>query len=368
MLLADGTLTPGDVRCADGLIDAVGPSLAGRDGVDATGALVLPGIIDIHGDAFERAIMPRPTVFMPVSRAIAETRPQLLAAGITTAFISVTDGWEPGLRSRDRLRELVDELAAGSTADRVPRLEIHVRHERCNVDDLDELLAWIERGAIRMLSFNDHTPGGIKLVHGLSESRVLRSGVDRDTLEALQADAIARRPVGLEQEHRLGAAARTAGIATASHDPDDADDLARDLALGVAFAEFPTSIELARDYRANGISVLLGAPNLVRGGSHLGNLSVRDAWAAGVADILCSDYHYPSLLLAPFTLVALGATLADAWATVSTTPARVAGLDDRGRIDVGARADLVVVEPPSGGRDPRVRAVVVDGRVALLAP
>ena len=106
----------------------------------------------------------------------------------------------------------------------------------------------------------------------------------------------------------------------------------------------------------------------MRGGSHLGNLSVSDAWKAGVVDILCSDYHYPSLLLAPFTLVEHGASLADAWATVSATPARVAGLDDRGAIDLGHRADLIVVEPPSTRRDARVRAVVVDGRIALLTP
>lgn len=368
VLLPDGTQAALDVACTDGAIEGLDTTAEATVEIDATGALVLPGIVDVHGDAFERAIMPRPTVFMPVARAIAETRPQLLAAGITTAFISVTDGWEPGLRSRSRLRDLVTELRAPAAADKPPRLEIHVRHERCNTDDIEELLGWIDDGSISMLSYNDHTPGGIKLVTGLSDSRVHRSGIERHELQALQDEAIARRPEGLAQETRLADAARTAGIATASHDADDTDDLARDLDLGVAFVEFPTSIELAHEYRRHDRPVLLGAPNLVRGGSHLGNLSVRDAWEAGAADLLCSDYHYPSLLQAPFTLVELGADLGDAWATVSATPARVSGRTDRGAIEPGRLADLIVVEPPEGHRDARVRAAVVDGRVALLAP
>ncbi|GJM39589.1 MAG: hypothetical protein DHS20C19_29560 [Acidimicrobiales bacterium] len=305
---------------------------------------------------------------MPAARSCGRTSARARWTVITTAFVSVTDGWEPGLRSRARLRELVDAMAAPASRARPPRLEVHVRHECCNTEDLDELVAWIESGAVRMLSYNDHTPGGIKLVTGLSDVRVQRSGMTREALQALQDQAIERRPEGQAQERKLAAVARAAGASTASHDADDEEDLARDLELGIAFAEFPTSIALAHDYRAHDIPVLLGAPNLVRGGSHLGNLAVRDAWEAGVADMLCSDYHYPSLLQAPFSLVALGAALADAWATVSATPARVAGLSDRGAIERGRTADLVVVEPPTDDHDARVRAVVVDGRVAMLSP
>lgn len=367
-LLADGTVHQVDVAIDGSAIASVGEVAAADTVVDATDALVLPGIVDIHGDAFERAIMPRPGVIMSVERALADVRSQLLAAGITTAFVSVTDGWEPGLRSRARLRELVAAISAPLARTRPPRLEVHVRHECCNTEDLDELIGWIESRAVRMLSYNDHTPGGIKLVKGLSDIRVQRSGVTRDELQALQDQAIERRPAGQAQQRQLAAVARAAGAATGSHDADDDEDLARDLQLGVGFAEFPTSVALAHEYRAHDIPVLLGAPNLVRGGSHLGNLAVSDAWEAGVADMLCSDYHYPSMLQAPFSLVALGASLAAAWATVSATPARVAGLADRGAIEKGRTADLVVVEPPTDGRDARVRAVVVDGRVALLAP
>ncbi len=368
VLLADGATERTDVACDGATIASVSPIATGDTEIDATGALVLPGIIDVHGDAFERAIMPRPSVFMPVARAVAETRGQLLAEGITTAFLSVTDGWEPGLRSRERLRDLVDELATDGSVDRPPRLEVHVRHETCNTDDFEELLAWVSTRKVSMVSYNDHTTGGIKLVKGLSDQRVQRSGVSRDELQDLQDEAISRRPDGQTQETRLAEVAADAGVATACHDPADDEDLARDLRLGVRFAEFPVSIELAHEYRTHDIPVLPGAPNLVRGGSHLGNLSVADAWAAGAADLLCSDYHYPSLLQAPFVLMDMGVPLAEAWATVSATPARVAGLDDRGAIETGRLGDLIVVEPATASCDARVRAAIVDGRVAMLAP
>lgn len=363
---ADGSLVPNDVRCADGRIIAVDGHVTGGDvEIDADDALVLPGLVDIHGDGFERALMPRPGVFVGVAAALAETRSQLLAAGITTAFVSATDGWEPGLRSRATLRELVAELDA--TSDEAPHLRLHVRHERGNTDDHDELLGWVADGTVAMLSFADHTPGGIVDVTGLSELQVKRSGVDRAVLETFQDRAVSRRDQGAAQERELAEAARSTGVVTASHDAATDDDLRRDLALEVDIAEFPLSVALAHRYRAEGVAVLLGAPNLVRGHSHLGNLSVRDAWAAGAADLLCSDYHYQSLLHAPFVLTGLGASLPDAWHIVSGGPAEAAGLD-RGRIEPGKVADLVVVDPPTDDRPARVRAVVVAGRLASLTP
>lgn len=367
-LLGDGSLTVTDIGCENTTIATIGAPGPADTVIDASGALVLPGIVDIHGDGFERTLMPRPGVFVSIESAISETRSQLLAAGITTAYLSATDGWEPGLRSRATLRDLVTCLQDPAEQRRAPRLLLHVRHERCNTADHDELLGWITDGSIHMLSYNDHTPGGIATVKGLSDLSVKRSGLDRTSLETLQVDAIARRDEGRRQEHDLAEAAAAAGIATASHDASDDDDLARDLALGVDIAEFPMSIDLAHRYREADIAILLGAPNLVRGHSHLGNLSVRDAWDAGIADLICSDYHYQSLLQAPFVLAALGTPLAEAWDSVSKKPANAAGLTDRGRIDVGACADLIVVEPADDRRPARVRAAVVNGALAALAP
>ena len=367
-LFPDGTTDVADVGCADSIINAVGEVDHADVEIDATGALVLPGLVDIHGDGFERTLMPRPGVFADIAAALGETRNQLLAAGITTAYVSVTDGWEPGLRSRATLRSLVAEMSTPSEQPRAPRLGLHVRHERCNTADIVELIGWILDGSINMLSYNDHTPGGIAMVSGLSELQVKRSGLGRIALEACQTEAIQRRDLGREQELLLAAAAHDAGIPTASHDASSDDDLRRDLELGVDIAEFPMSIALAQRYREHGIAILLGGPNLVRGSSHLGNLSVRDAWNAGVADLICSDYHYQSMLHSPFALTSLGVPMGEAWHTVSRGPAEAVGFADRGLIEPGACADLVVVEPPVEDRPARVRAVVVDGRIASLTP
>lgn len=354
---------PGVVRWDDGVITAVtsGDDPAASDVVDVGDALLLPGIVDVHGDAFERAVMPRGGVAVDHDLALAANDVQLLGAGITTAYLSATDSWEPGLRSREMLCGLVAACARRTTA--APRLEIHVRHERANTDRLEQLESWIADGVVAMLSYNDHT------THRVSATQVERTGVTAEAFGELHAAARRRVDRGRTHEPRLAEVARRAGCVTASHDAETIEDLQRDLELGVAIAEFPTTIDLAQRYRSHDIAVLLGAPNLVRGTSHLGNLSVRDAWSAGACDVLCSDYHYPSLLAAPFCLVEHGlATMGEAWRAVSAAPADVAGLHDRGRVAVGQLADLVVVEPPRGNGPPRVRRVVVGGETAFVGP
>jgi alpha-D-ribose 1-methylphosphonate 5-triphosphate diphosphatase len=193
--------------------------------------------------------------------------------------------------------------------------------------------------------------------------------MEADELGALQVDRAAQRTAGAEQERELADLARRVGCPTASHDPHTEADLRRDRDLGVAIAEFPTSIELAERYRADGIPVLLGAPNLVRGGSHLGNLSVVDALAAGAGDILCSDYHYPSLLQAPFDATARGVlAFGPAWRLVSENPARAVGLEDRGRIEAGQRADLLIVEPAAGTMPAVLVQMMVAGALLAMRP
>ena len=328
--------------------------------IDVGDRLVLPGIIDVHGDAFERAVMPRGGVTIDYDLALSANDVQLLGAGITTAFLSATDSWEPGLRSRGALVALIDACQRRTTA--APRLEIHVRHERGNIGAIEQLEGWIADGVVTMLSYNDHTDFPV------SAGQVDRSGLPRGQFDELHAQAIANLPEGAAQERRLAEVARVASCATASHDADSLDDLRRDLDLGIAMAEFPTTIDLAQRYREEGIAVLLGAPNLVRGTSHLGNLSVREAWAADAGDLLCSDYHYPSLLAAPFCLVDNGlASMGAAWRAVSTVPADVAGLQDRGRLAEGQLADIVIVDPPTGG-PPRVAQVIVGGETAFVGP
>ena len=347
----------------DRLVDRGAAAPTDADVIDATGCLVLPGLVDLHGDAFERSVMPRGGVAVDLGIAMADNADQLLGSGITTSYLSATDSWEPGLRSRRMLLRLVDALDAGVPG---PKVELHVRHERCATDDLTDLVELIERGRVTLLSYNDHTPGGIVHITGISPSMLARSGVELQRLEEIQEAAVGRRPLGRQQERHLAAACGRANCPTASHDAADEQDLERDLDLGVDIAEFPISAELAQAYRDEGIWVLLGAPNLVRGGSHLGNLSVKDAFRPG--DVLCSDYHYPSLLQAPFVIEREGlGSFAEGWRACSTSAADAVGRSDIGRIEEGAAADLVVVEPPADGRPARVKAVVVDGEIVRHA-
>ncbi len=371
------TPVPGNVSWSDGIIDHVGPDAPppNRQVVDAAGALVLPGIIDVHGDAFERCLMPRSGVPIDVGIALADNDAQLLAAGITTSYLSATDSWEPGLRSRQMLRELVTGLSKRRGG---PEVLLHVRHERCATEGIDELLEWIESGAVHLLSYNDHTlgPGRVggktyaPAEDGLAPvgaTQVQRCGIEPAVLRQLQADAAGRREIGAEQEVKLASVAQRVGCVTASHDADSPDHIERDRSLGVAIAEFPLTIELADRYRTDGIPVLFGAPNLVRGGSHLGNLSVADALRAGVGDLLCSDYHYPSLLQAPFVAADGLRTFGKAWDLVSAGPADAIGLRDRGRLAVGARADVVVVDPPVECGPAVVTHAFVSGTHSLAA-
>ena len=161
--------------------------------------------------------------------------------------------------------------------------------------------------------------------------------------------------------------AQTVSCPTASHDGSSFDDVQRDMRLPVDIAEFPMSIEIAQAYRNAGIRVMLGAPNLVRGGSHLGNLSVADALRLDEGDVLCSDYHYPSLLQAPFVIAETStASLAAAWRCVSSAPAEVVGLGDRGVLEPGRRGDIVVVD--DSGTRARAVQLFVNGQSVYRVP
>jgi alpha-D-ribose 1-methylphosphonate 5-triphosphate diphosphatase len=349
----------------EGVIVADAPA---RTVIDATGLDVLPGIIDVHGDAFERAISPRPGVMLPMGIALAELDAQLLAAGITTAYLAITLSWEAGLRSRstyEKLRDAVLARPAGS----VPDLKIHVRFEAHNLDCLDLILADIAAGHIDMLSFNDHTPSILKKLPDprAVAKMVERAGQTYDQFceDARRAGAFTLEAVA-EGRRKLAAAGRAAGIAMASHDDGSIEDRTAFRELGAKISEFPITLEVAEYAVAHGEPTVMGAPNVVRGGSHMGWHGAEDLVKRGSCSVLCSDYHYPSLLQAVYRLTRNGsATFDNSVALVTQNAAAMSQLTDRGSLKVGQRADIVLVEP---GPLPRVVATIVAGRVAYMAP
>lgn len=228
---------------------------------------------------------------------------------------------------------------------------VHIRHEKVNTDDHDELLAWIASGRIHMLSLNDHLPPLDKpakierYVAGMRRRVHMTDQELDDFLHTLQEN----RVIGEAQTQDLVAAARRHGVALASHDDESLEDVVRIRTLGGSIAEFPMYADVAQACRDAGIAVLMGAPNLVRGGSHVGAIGVREALEQQLVDILCSDYHYASLFHAPFLAAQLGILpLENAWKLVSENPARAAGLTEKGRIAPGCDADLLLVSALDG--------------------
>ena len=331
---------------------------------DASGCWVMPGLVDIHGDAHERTIQPRPGVDFAPAFAWNDTAAQLLAAGITTAYLGVTLSWEPGLRSLAMFRAL---LAAPRPA--VPEMRIHLRFEADNLDAMDDALAAMAAGQIHLLGFNDHTPGIARKLHDPAQLAKYagRGGVSEATFRGLIDAALAHRPAVPAARARLAAAASGAGIPMLSHDDATLEDRHDFRAIGAGICEFPLNETIAADARAAGEHVVMGAPNVVRGGSHLGWASAAPLAERGLVTVLASDYHWPALFEAPFVMMRRGTlSPAQAWALVSANPAAALGLSDRGHLGPGARGDALVIEGVPAA--PRLLAVFCAGELAWLAP
>ncbi|MBT9293173.1 alpha-D-ribose 1-methylphosphonate 5-triphosphate diphosphatase [Prosthecodimorpha staleyi] len=360
-VLADTTLSMRDLYIADGVFQDE-PAAHARQ-IDGRGLLALPGIVDIHGDAFEKQIMPRPGVAFPIDMALIETDRQLVANGITTAYHALTWSWEPGLRGAEGARAMVDaveRLRPGLSAD----TRIHLRHETFNLDAEAEIIGWIGAGRIGCLAFNDHMEGTLK-----SRSRpekvgkmIERTGLSRHAFLELVDEVYERREEVPGAIERLAAAARDAGLPMLSHDDTSPAQRAWFRDLGVSIAEFPINEETTAAAGAAGESIVFGAPNVIRNGSHTGCPSASDMVSRGLCTALASDYYYAALLAAPFRLAAAGvAAFSDAWALVSRGPANALGLHDRGSIRAGLRADMILVDPNAVGGDPDVAFTFVGG-------
>jgi alpha-D-ribose 1-methylphosphonate 5-triphosphate diphosphatase len=364
VLLPQG-LCQTDLVIEGGLISQSGSAPNRSKVIDATGLYVLPGIIDLHGDAFERQIMPRPGVHFDLQLALAETDRQLISNGISTAYHGVTYSWEPGLRSRGTLLSIMDALteAVGYLA---CDTRLHLRHETFNLDAEAEILDWLAAGKIDLLAFNDHTPDILRKLSRPSDAMTVlqRSGVELKALSDLAERVNARSAEVGPSIARLAAAAVAAGVPQASHDDPSPETRQWYQAMGCGISEFPKTRDTAARARQFGNHVVFGAPNVVRGGSHQSSVSAAAMAKDGLCTVLTSDYYYPAMLPAAFRLSNDGVcTFAEAWAMVSSNPAEAAGLKDRGSLTPGMRADILLVQAPQG-RAPSVVAHLIGGQLA----
>ncbi|GFE66135.1 alpha-D-ribose 1-methylphosphonate 5-triphosphate diphosphatase [Litoreibacter roseus] len=337
------------------------------DAIDCDGDYIAPGLIELHTDNLERHITPRPRVDWPHKAAIIAHDAELAGTGITTVFDAIRVGSivsDHNARYSKYARQMADEILAMRAAGAL-RIShhLHLRAEICSETLLEEMEEFGDADRVGIVSLMDHTPGQRQFrdlvkfedyvcgKHGLSKEGF---GEYIEFLYGLQERLGARHEAGA-----VKAAARY-GATLASHDDTTAEQVAVSAGHGVSIAEFPTTEEAAVASRDSGIGIIMGAPNLVRGGSHSGNVAAQDLAQSDLLDILSSDYVPAALLLGAVRLGELWGNMARGLATVTAAPARYVGLSDRGRIAEEMRADLTRFRVV--GDAPVVRGVWVEGR------
>jgi alpha-D-ribose 1-methylphosphonate 5-triphosphate diphosphatase len=335
--------------------------------LDARDLLVLPGIVDLHGDAFERQMMPRSGVDFPIDVALMDSDRQAINNGITTVFHATTWSWEPGLRSGENARKLLEAVEALR-----PRLaadtRFHLRHETYNLDAEEQIGEWLSAGRVDLLAFNDHMDSTVALLDKPQKRirMVERTGLSGEAFDRLVERVLSRADDVPASIARLAGIARQAGVRMLSHDDETPEMRKTFRGLGVGIAEFPINEETAREAAAGGDFIVFGAPNVVRGGSHTGWTKASDMIEKGLCSVLASDYYYPAPILAAFRLAADGVLpLSAAWNLISAHPARAAGLSDRGILAEGNRADIILVDDETPVR-PRIVGVIAAGRLVHL--
>lgn len=354
-------LAVGDLCLAEGCIAEDGN---GRE-VDLSGFRVLPGLVDTHGDGFERHVAPRRGAVNNIGIGLESVDAELACNGITTATLAQFFSWEGGMRGPDFAERFC--AALGAAEGLLTDMRLQLRFETHMLDHYARFEALVADSGAGYVVFNDHLPHGA-LAKGKKPPRLtgqaLKSGRSPEAHHALLRDMHDRRGEVPEAVAALAARLAAAGVLLGSHDDNTAEGRGQWRGMGVALAEFPETREAAEAAHSAGDAVILGAPNVVRGGSHKGNVSATDLLRDGIGDAIASDYHYPAMRQAVARLVEGGVLpFETAWGLVSSGPARVLGLRDRGEISIGKRADLVVMEPESG----RIGATFVAGRVSYLS-
>lgn len=368
LVLADRVLEKGWVAASGGEIVEFGEGDAPDRGEDMQGDLVMPGLIELHTDHLEAHYVPRPKVFWDPVAAVVSYDGQLATSGITTVLDSLRVWREEGAEDVDGQAVLLAEAISNARDAKLLRAE-HFLHLRCEIpmpSVVDEAKQLIGRPDIRLMSLMDHTPGQRQFRDEgkLRDYYRGKSGglTDAELDVMFERRFLYQKKYGETNMREIVALAHSYDIPLASHDDTTDENVADAIRDRVAVAEFPTTMEAARGLHQAGISVLMGAPNVVRGGSHSGNIAAVDLAREGLLDIMSSDYIPSSLLMAAMQLPrhVPAIDLASAVRTVTKTAAEAVGLNDRGEVAVGKRADLIRVHVAHDV--PAVRSVWREGR------
>ncbi|MCL2807989.1 MAG: alpha-D-ribose 1-methylphosphonate 5-triphosphate diphosphatase [Coriobacteriia bacterium] len=338
--------------------------------VDAHGRYVMPGIIDMHSDKIEQYIQPRPTSQLDFEFALKTCERDLLGAGITTMYHSLSlyknDIFGKSLlKTKETVQKLADLIATIHTRYHLIHHRFHLRIEIDNLEAFDIVQAMLEQDVVHLISFMDHTPGqGQYRDLEVYQNAVMKYNggeVNDAGFESIMQYHKCKDTLSFGQMKQLAALAHKKGIAVASHDDDSLDKLALNKELGVCISEFPISLEVAQGAKEYGFYTVVGSANILRGCSHSGNLSAAEAILNDCGDIICSDYYPAASLQSVFYMNENhGVPLPDMVRRVSLNPAKALGTaKDYGSIEAGKKADILIVELLDGY--PVITHAFVDG-------
>jgi len=352
VVLENEVLPDAAVLVEDGVIAAINPQSAGNvEEISLHGQTLIPGMIDLHCDALEKEVEPRPNVHFPLDFACAQADKRNAAAGVTTVFHALSfANHELGVRNNAFAADIARAVHAWQPHALVDN-RVHCRYEVTDPTAPPVLLELMQNGDMHLFSVMDHSPGQgqFKDIAAFRDYLARTYKKSDAELDALLAEKASQSEGAMQRIEALVEAARGHGIRVASHDDDTQQKVEAVHALGVSISEFPINLEAAQAAKSRGMHTIFGAPNILRGKSQSGSMRALDAVKQNVADCLCADYAPAALIVAVFRLPQLAEiTLADAVRLVTLNPARAAGLKDRGSIAVGKRADLVSVAHING--------------------
>lgn len=360
-ILRDGEMQQRSVAIANGRITK-GPLPA----VDLSGYHIMPGIIDLHGDAFERHIAPRPSAPFPIETGLRATDRDAAANGVTTAWMAQSWSWEGGQRSPDfaeTFLQAVEDYRPQMDTD----LRVQIRCETHTVPTRDRLLNAVERFGIDYVIFNNHLDEAQHLANAKPEELAhwaKKNGRSVEEHMALVNEAFEQGKDVPRYLCKLAEAFDRLGVIYGSHDDPDGDTRETYSLIGAKICEFPTARAPAALAKAVNDPVLMGAPNIVRGGSQSGNIAAMELVERQMCDALVSDYYYPALAQSAFQIADDGVLpLEDAWNLISRNPAQILRMPDRGVIDYGKRADLTILNAETRA----IEATICAGRITHMS-
>ncbi|NHN34172.1 phosphonate metabolism protein PhnM [Paenibacillus agricola] len=365
-----GIIENGTIVIEDGLIVDIRPSSTGRvasTDYNAKGRLVLPGMIDMHSDAIEHEMQPRPTSRFALEFSYYELERKLVSQGVTTIYHSLSmwgENTTNDFRKNQSVKEIVDSIWKLRKQEHLIHHRVHIRVEMTNDSVVPFVEEFIDNGVIDQISFMDHTPGQGQYRNTDVQKKFImeRQKKTEEEVMAILEERKTRTKINGEQLQKLADLAYNNGIPLASHDDDTIEKLDMVQKWRGTISEFPVDMEVAVEAKRRGLYVVMGAPNVMLGRSHSNNLSAQDAVKAGVVDILCSDYYPPAMIRAVFLLYNQGLGLTEAVNMVSLNPARALNIDHRtGSIEVGKEADLLIVK--ENQQSPVIEKVLVRGQV-----